>query len=233
MLQVNPSRGVRAIALDSGAMQRAFSRLAAAMLLAAACVSAIAQSLPVAGRDYIVLDPSRTPAPGTAIEVIEFFYYGCPVCYESQPYIARWLERAGDGVTLRRVPAASFAGAEDFALTYYALEATGHLAQFHGAVYENHHFDDLRLSEEKNLLAWLARNGVDAERFREVRNSAETRARLAESRRMFEDYNVRGVPSIAIDGRYLTSARLAGSVKEMMEVVAYLVGRAHEERQKK
>lgn len=203
------------------------------MLLAAACATANAQSPPVAGRDYIVLDPRRPTAPGATIEVIEFFYYGCPVCYESQPYIARWLEQAGESVTLRRVPAATFEGAENFALTYYALEATGHLAQFHGAVYENHHFDDLRLSEEKNLLAWLARNGVDAERFREVRNSAETRARLAESRRIFEDYNVRGVPSIAVDGRYLTSARLAGSVRQMMEVVDYLVSRAREERLKK
>jgi thiol:disulfide interchange protein DsbA len=214
-------------------MQRTFLWIATAMLFAAACVTANAQSLPAAGRDYLVLDPPRTSTPGTAIEVIEFFYYGCPVCYEAQPYISRWLEQSGDGVTLRRVPAATFPGAENFALTYYALEATGNLAQLHGAVYENHHFDDLRLNEETNLLAWLARNGVDAERFREVRNSAETRARLAESRKIFEDYNIRGVPSIAVDGRYVTSARLAGGVKQMMEVAAYLVNRAREERLKK
>jgi len=203
------------------------------MLLAAACFSATAQSLPVAGREYLVLDPPRPTAPGTAIEVLEFFYYGCPVCYESQPYIARWLERAGDGVSLRRVPAATFEAAENFALTYYALEATGNLQRLHLAVYDNQHFDDLRLSEEKSLLDWLARNGVDAGRFREVRNSAENRARVAAGRRVFEDYDVRGVPSIAVDGRYVTSARLAGSVRQMMEVVAYLVNRAREERLKK
>jgi len=207
-------------------------RGAAALLLAAACAVANAQSQPVAGRDYLVLDPPRPAAPGEAVEVTEFFYYGCPVCYESQPYILRWLEHAGTSVSLKRVPAASFEAAEKFALTYYALEATGLLPQLHGAVYENHHFDE-RLSEEQDLLAWLSRNGVDAARFREVRNSAENRARVAAGRRTFEDYNVRGVPAIAVDGRYLTSARLAGSVREMMEVVAYLVGRAREERLKK
>ncbi len=141
--------------------------------------------------------------------------------------------RAGAAVSLKRVPAASSEATEYFALTYYALETTGLLAQLHGAVYENHHFDDLRVGEEQNLLAWLTRNGVDAGRFREVRNSAENRARLAEGRRIFEAYNVRGVPSISVDGRYVTSARLAGSVKEMMEVVAYLVSRVAEERLKK
>ena len=214
-------------------MLRALSSIAAALLLAAGCAIANAQPLPVAGRDYLVLDPPRPVAPGAAIEVIEFFYYGCPVCYESQPYIVRWLERAGPDVSLRRVPAASFEAAEDFALTYYALEATGHVAQLHGTVYENHHFDDQRLSEEKNLLDWLARNGVDAEAFRQVRNSAENQARVAEGRRIFEAYNVKGVPVFAVDGRYLTSARLAGGVKEMMDVVAYLVSRAREEPLKK
>ena len=214
-------------------MQQAIARAIAALILAAACVVANAQSLPLAGRDYVVLDPARPAAPGTTIEVIEFFYYGCPVCYESQPYIARWLERAGAGVTLRRVPAASFESAENFALTYYALEATGNLRQLHWAVYDNHHFDDLRLGDEKNLLDWLARNGVDAERFREVRSSVENRARVADGRKLFEDYNVKGVPAFAVDGRYLTSARLAGSVRQMMEVVEYLVKRIGEERLKK
>ena len=211
-------------------MKRAFFRIAATLILAGGCALVNAQSLPLAGREYLVLDPPRPVAPGSAIEVIEFFYYGCPVCYESQPYIVHWLERAGADVSLRRVPAASFEGGENFALTYYALEATGHLAQLHGAVYENHHFDDQRLNEEKSLLDWLARNGVDAEQFREVRNSAGNRARVAEGRRIFEVYTVRGVPAFAVDGRYLTSARLANGVKQMMDVVEYLVGRAREER---
>ncbi len=211
-------------------MKHALFRIAANLILAGGCALAGAQTPPAAGRDYLVLDPPRPVSPGSAIEVIEFFYYGCPVCYESQPYIARWLARAGGDVRLSRVPAASFDSAENFALTYYALEATGHLAQLHWPVYENHHFDDQRLGEEKHLLDWLARNGVDAARFREVRDSAENRARVAEGRRIFEAYDVKGVPAFAVDGRYLTSARLANGVKEMMDVVDYLVGRAREER---
>lgn len=165
--------------------------------------------------------------------MIEFFYYGCPVCYESQPHIARWLAGSGADVSLTRVPSAFTAESESYALTFYALQSGGMLAQLHGPVYENHHFDDRRLSEEKNLLDWLARNGVDAERFREVRNSDENRTRVAEGRRIFEAYDVKGVPAFAVDGRYLTSARLANGVKEMMDVVDYLVGRAREERRRK
>jgi len=210
-----------------------FYRTAAAIALAAAAALASAQSLPIAGRDYLVIDPPQPVSPGAMVEVIEFFYYGCPVCYEAQPHIARWLTSAGADVSLTRVPSAFTAEGESYALTFYALLSGGRLAQLHGPVYENHHFDDRRLSEEKNLLDWLARNGVDAEAFRAQRDSDGNRARVAEGRRIFEAYGVKAVPAFAVDGRFVTSARLAGGVKEMLNVVAHLVSRVREERLKK
>ena len=211
-------------------MRRTASRIVAILRLIAAHAAATAQSSPVAGRDYLVLDPPRPSATGGNIEVSEFFYYGCPVCYESQPHIARWLASVAADVSFTRVPAAFSEDAENFALTYYALETSGRLAQLHGPIYENYHFDDQRLNEEKKLLEWLARNGIDAEAFRQRRDSSENRARVVEGRKVFEGHDVRGVPTFAVDGRFLTSARLAGGVKEMMDVVAYLVERAHQER---
>ena len=49
------------------------------------------------------------------VEVIEFFYYGCPVCYEAQPHIAKWLMRAGPGIAMLRVPAPFAESSESFA----------------------------------------------------------------------------------------------------------------------
>ena len=211
-------------------MRAFFSRIAATVALGAVAALASAQGAPIAGRDYLVIDVPQPVSPGATVEVIEFFYYGCPVCYESQPHIGRWLANSGPDVSLIRVPSAFSAESESYALTFYALQDGGHLARMHGPVYENHQFDGLRLSDEKNLLDWLARNGVDAGAFRALRDSEGNRAQVANGRRIFEAYDVKGVPAFAVDGRYLTSARLAGSVKEMMEVVAYLVGRAREER---
>ena len=212
-------------------MKSLLARLARIVLLAAACGAAQAQ--PVAGREYVVLDPPRPAAGNPNIEVIEFFYYGCPICYEAQPHIARWLMKSGPGVELRRVPAVSAEGWEPFARTFYALEATGLLGRLHWPVYDNHHFDGRKLNEEKNLLEWLAANGIDAARFKQALDSPEVKARVDAAQKMLDTYGVRGVPTFVIDGRYATSARLAGGVKEMMSVVEYLVGRARDERAKK
>ncbi len=208
------------------------ARLAAAALLVFS-LGVLAQRVPVQGREFVVLDPPQPVATGERIEIVEFFYYGCPICYEAQPHVARWLLKTGPAVALRRVPAVSSEGWEPFAKTYYALEAIGQLSRLHWPLYDNHHFDGKRLNELKNLLDWLTSNGVDQNKFLEALNAPETAAKVAGAQKMLESYNVRGVPTFVVDGKYATSARMANGVKEMMDVVEHLVQRANSERPKK
>ena len=207
-----------------------FRALAAFLLLVVAATAPRAQD--VTGQHYAEIVPPRPVATGERIEVLEFFYYGCPVCYEAQPHIARWLAKAGNDVSLRRVPAVTVDGWEAFARSYYALEALGLLERLHWAVYDSHHFDGKRLDEEAPMIDWVAAHGGDGSRFAGLRNSREIKARVDQARQMLELYGVRGVPSLVIDGKYLASARLAGGVREMMMVVDQLVARAREERRK-
>src|SRR5579864_4974864 len=83
------------------------------------------------GREFIRLDPPRPVATGGRIEVIEFFYYGCPICYETQPLLSRWLITAPEYVAIRRVPALSTENWESFAKLFYTLEALGEIGRLH------------------------------------------------------------------------------------------------------
>lgn len=188
-----------------------------------AAASAALQAQPVAGREYLVLDPPRPSAGGARVEVIEFFSYACPFCYEAEPHITRWLMKREAQVELKRVPSVLPPGWAPFARIYYALEATGMLARLHWPVFDNHHFDGRRLNDEKNLLDWMSRNGADALLFKQAMDSAEVRAKMDAARTLLDTYNIQGVPSFVVDGRYLTSSRLAGGIPEMMSVVDHLV----------
>jgi thiol:disulfide interchange protein DsbA len=198
--------------------------------LAAACLAARAE--PVAPKDFQELAPPRPVSTGERIEVLEFFYYGCPVCYEAQPYIARWLAKAGPGVAILRVPAAFTESSESFARTFYTLGAMNQVARLHWPLYDNHHFDGKELNEEKNVVAWVAGNGVDRARFTELWHSEQIKAQAEAAKKALDTYGVKGVPTFVVDGKYLTSARLAGSVPHMMEAMEYLVERAANERKK-
>src|SRR5262245_22443814 len=84
-----------AITVDSRAMKTL-------LLWVALCSTAIAQT-PIEGKTYQVLRPAVAASSGERIEVVEFFYYGCAVCYETQPHLSRWLAASGSKVALVRI----------------------------------------------------------------------------------------------------------------------------------
>ena len=201
---------------------------ALALAFAATGVQAQAQL----GRDYIQLDPPHAVTSGDKIEVIEFFYYGCPVCYELEPKLSRWHFNSPDSVVLRRVPALSSDNWDNFAKLFYTLEAMGQLARLHWPVYDNFHFRGIKLNEEAAAAAWVAHNGLDKQKFVAVYQSPETQAKLDAARKLMRSYEIRGVPTIVVDGKFLTSARMTGGTTELMRVVDELVALARKERAK-
>src|SRR4051812_39181810 len=200
------------------------------LALAAACMAARAQG--ISPKDFQVLEPPRPVSTGERIEVLEVFYYGCPVCYEAQPHIARWLARSGPGVAIVRVPAAFTQSSESFARTFYTLGAMNQIARLHWPLYDNHHFDGKQLNEEKNIVEWVSHNGVDRDRFVELWHSPQIQAQVEAAKKALDTYEIKVVPTFVIDGKYITSSRMTGGVKEMLPVIQFLVSRAAEERRK-
>jgi len=202
-----------------------------ALALALAAAGALGQT--DVRPEVVRLDPPRPVATGERIEVIEFFYYGCPICYDLEPHMTRWLAAQAPGhVALRRIPVLSSQGWETLAKLYYTLEAIGEVSRLHWPVYDNYHFDGKLLNEEKVMLEWIGHNGIDAEKFAGIYGSPAIQAKLAQSRELMNAYDVRGVPTIVVDGKYLSSARLAGGTKQLMQIVDELVREARSERPK-
>ncbi len=203
-----------------------------AMVLVAMGGLALAQQAPQlqADRNYTRLDPPRPVATGSRIEVIEFFYYGCPICYEFQPHFSRWQFQAPEYVALRRVPVLSSENWEPFAKLYYTLEILGELSRLHWPIYDNFHFDGVKLNDEKVMADWVARNGIDRQKFLAAYSSAEVAKRLEQSRELVKTYDVRGVPTVVVDGKYVASARLAGGTRQLAQIVDLLVKQARKER---
>jgi thiol:disulfide interchange protein DsbA len=182
------------------------------------------------GREFQRIEPQRPSAADSRIEVIEFFYYGCPVCYETEPFLSRWLSTAPEYVAIHRVPALSTEAWEPFAKLFYTLEKLGQLARLHWPVYDNFHFENLKLNDEKIMVDWAVRNGIDRQKFLETYGSPEVAAKVTQARELLKAYDVRGVPTFIVDGKFLTSARLAGGTEQVIQVVDHLVRLAREER---
>jgi thiol:disulfide interchange protein DsbA len=189
-----------------------FARLAPLLILALLSTGEAAQT---ALRSEVVrLDSPEPVATGERIEVLEFFYYACPICYELQPHMSRWLIQAPEYVALRRIPELSSENWEPFAKLYFTLETLVQVTRLHWPVYDDFHFDGVKLNEEAVMLEWVSRNGVDRQQFAAVYASDEVKEKIIRAREMMKRYDVRGVPTIVVDGKYLSSARLAGGAKD-------------------
>ena len=182
------------------------------------------------GREYQRIDPPRAGTADTRIEVIEFFYYGCPVCYETEPFLSRWLRTAPDYVAMRRVPALSSEAWEPLAKLYYTLEMLGQVERLHWPVYDNIHFEDVRLGDPKLMADWAARNGIEREKFVQTYESPAVADKVTQARALLKAYSVGAVPTFIVDGKFITSARLAGGTSQVVEVLDRLVKLAREER---
>jgi len=199
-----------------------------ALAFALLASSALAQIEP--GREFLRLDPPHAAAADGRVEVIEFFYYGCPVCYETEPFLSRWLGTAPDYVAIRRVPALSSEAWEPFAKLFYTLESLGQMERLHWPVYDNVHFEDVKLNDDKVMIDWAVRNGIEREKFVQAYGSKAVADKIARARELLKSYEVRAVPTFIVDGKFLTSARLAGGTSQVVEVLDRLVRLAREER---
>src|SRR3990172_11299774 len=126
----------------------------------------VAQARPAAGVEYRELSPAQPTATPGKIEVIEFFWYGCPHCYNFEPVITTWLKKLPKDVHFRRVPAMFN---EEYALgarAFYALEAIGAEERLHKSLFHPIHTGSrLKVANQAALTEWLGKEGVETKKF--------------------------------------------------------------------
>ena len=179
--------------------------------------------------DYRVI-PKRRLSNTERIEVVYFFYYGCQWCYRFEPYVADWLRKKPTDVSFRRIPALRNSRWITLTRAYYAFDALGLLPRLHDRAFQAFHKNDVNLQSESTLLDWVAKQGVDRDRFEEVFRSDSVTARMYDSRELTDAFEVESTPTVVVDGRYLSSSGMVGGVAELILVMQDLIDLVRSER---
>jgi thiol:disulfide interchange protein DsbA len=177
---------------------------------------------PEEGTHYVRLSQPLAVPPGK-IEVVDFFWYGCPHCNAFEPALDAWSKTLPDDVAFRRVPVA-FRKEPDVAhqKIFYALDAMGLVPAMHRKVFYGIHGQRLRLDKAPDIAAFMQQNGVDSAKFLEYFNSFTIQTKAQQAAKLALDYKIDGVPAIGIHGRYYTAASLAGP-EGSLQVASYLI----------
>jgi len=175
------------------------------------------------------IEPAQPTEGGGKVEVIEFFWYGCPHCYNLEPNVVAWAKHVPKDVVFKRVPAVpsdAWAGA---ARMFYTLEAMGLLEQYHQRVFDAIHKSNVNMNNPKFRDQWLAKNGIDPVKYAQVEKSFSVATHLNRAKQLTFAYKVDSVPRVAVNGRYFTTAEMAGSLDNVFKVVDQLIGMARRE----
>ena len=178
-----------------------------AFLLLGAATAGFAAAPPVKDKEFTLVEPPMAPLDantGGKVEVIEFFYYGCPHCYNLQPALKAWLKNAPKDIVFKRMPTVFRESWVPLTRTYYALETIGVLEKMHDDVFDTVQKNSVNLGDRKLLLDWAARRGIDTRKLAEAYDSFTVQTKTQQSLQMTRAYGITGTPSIVVGGRYHT-----------------------------
>ena len=172
--------------------------------LAFLALSTSLQASIIAGHEYVVLStPQRQEANGK-IEVVEFFSWGCPHCYEFYPMLSRWVGTIPKDAAFKRVPLGlGHPEWEALAKAYNALQSTGDVDRLDSQIFEDIHKNHVWLYDEQSIATWVGKHGVNVAKFTEAFRSFNVNMSTGQAEQKAEDYRIPGVPALTIAGKYM------------------------------
>ena len=205
-------------------------RKALSLLVALLAFASAGAAWSQAGTPYSMLSPPQPTDGSGKVEVIEFFWYGCPHCYAIEPAVNAWLKTAPKDIVFKRVPAFPNESWGQMAVMYYTLEAMGLLDQYHQKVFDAIHKQNVNLGNKTKREEWLKANGVDPVKYSEVEKSFSVVSKVSRARQMTQSYKVDSVPRFIVNGKYVTSGEQAGGNDKIFPVIDQITTMARKEK---
>ena len=174
------------------------------------------------GKHYKRVDHPKT-IEGDTVEVLEFFWYGCPHCYSFEPYIGKWEKNKPENVAFERIPATFQPMWVLHARAYYALQMLGVGEQIHPKFFSEIHNKKNYMKTLDALIAFVEKQGVNRTEFVDAMNSFTVETKVRKAQKLVNGYKLNGVPSVTVNGKYLISASMAGSYDNMIKIMNYLI----------
>ncbi len=180
------------------------------------------------GTHYQLVTPPQAGGKDGRIQIREFFLYTCPHCYRLEPHLKKWLESKPENVDFDRIPAMFKRSTLIMhANTYYALELMGAAPAVHEGIFDALHAKKLKLNSQADVESYLEGQGIDIARYRKSMKSFGVKANAGRAEQLLRKFDIRGVPAIIVDGKYLVSGLEGGP---MVQVTNFLIDKVQKEK---
>jgi len=205
----------------------------AAALVPAMSIAYAQPKTPALLKDYREVIPPQPVTTGDKIEVLEFFWYGCPHCASFEPEIEPWRKKLPADVEYKRLPVAFDPSRANHTKIYYALEQLKRLDDMHRKVFNVMHGARKKMLDPDEIADFMAANGIDRKAWMDAFNSFAVATQTNRAAQVWAAYKLEGTPAVAVDGKYMTAPSMVGSRAGTLPVLDYLIDLSRKQRAKK
>jgi protein dithiol oxidoreductase (disulfide-forming) len=182
-----------------------------------------------AGQHYLPVVPAQATSvePGQ-VEVLEFFWLGCPHCYALEPYIESWKKSKPSYVKFVGEHIMWGPSHRAHARFYYTLQVLGKADTLVPKAFEEiHRHNNMLVAAEdaqsqRMQLDFAKANGISEADFNREYNGFAVNARLQRAEELMRRYKVETVPYIIINGKYQTDETMAGGKEQLIQLISDL-----------
>lgn len=211
------------------AAEQPASNVQAALKLSAATNKPATSERFKEGTSYKKVVPAQPTnvAPGK-VEVVEVFWYGCAHCFQLDPAIESWRNKNKQQfVEFVRVPAMWNDTLRMHARVYYTAEALGKLDALHSTIFRQMHVANDPLNNVDRITAFFGKHGVSPEDFQKAFASFAVESKLQRADFLNRRYQINSVPTMVVNGKYLTDQTMAGGESQLFQLIEELAAHEH------
>ena len=177
----------------------------------------------LANDGYVEITPAQPTHSGDKIEVLEVFWYGCPHCYDFEPFINEWLEKKPEDVVFRRMPGIFRKDWIPHAKAYFTAEKLNILNKIHSALFTAIHKEKKQIYDDSSIKKFFIKHNVNKKEFKKAYESDEVDTKVKQAYVMGQRYKITGVPAIIVNGKYMVSGSTAGSFENVTKIIDMLI----------
>ena len=179
-----------------------------------------------AGEHYTIIEPAARFSPNSGkIEVVEVFWYGCPHCFSFEPAVKAWAANLPEDVEFIRLPAAMNRSWAVHARAFYTAEALGMWDTIHPALFNALNVEEQKIFTPDQVKTFFEKHGANGDKFDSAWNSFSVDSQVRRAEQIVKAWGPNSVPTMAVNGKYWTSASMAGSHGEEFKIIEALIER--------
>lgn len=198
--------------------RRGFINTLAATAITTTGLLGVSTSALAAG-GYKEISPPLNTSAADKVEVLEFFWLGCPHCYSLEPSILAWENDMPENVVFVREAPPLNKSWEQHSRGFYAAQLMGQEEPFVAAMFTAIHENKNRMRTPDDIAELASGLGMDKDKFLKTMKSFAVQTKMNRAIQLAQGARITGVPSIVINGKYLTGASLAGGNAGIINVI--------------